>query len=131
MLIDPNILIGGIISIIVAIVGSGGFWQYLSSKSSKVLQITVENVKADLKRLKEEEEQKEIQNARRRILRFNDELLNNVDHSKEYFDDVIDDATRYKNYCLEHPGFQNGKAVMAIKNIERVYQMCMEEHKFL
>lgn len=70
-------------------------------------------------------------NSRSRILRFNDELLLKQRHSKEYFDQVLEDITSYQRYCSEHPEFKNEKAVLAIGNVERCYNKCMEEKDFL
>lgn len=131
MNVDANQLITGIVTIIVAVVGSQWFGTWVNSRNSNGIRAIVDQLKKDIERMKATEEEREIMNSRRRILRFNDELLNNVDHSKEYFDDVVNDCTIYKNYCAKNPSFRNGKAVLAIENIERVYRICMEEHKFL
>ena len=131
MKVDATVILNAVVPILVAMFGSQWFGNWLNSRRSNSLKTVVEGIKSDLLNMKETEERREITNSRRRILRFNDELLNNVDHSKEYFDDVLNDCTVYKQYCLKHPDFQNGKAVMAIKNIERVYEKCMAEHKFL
>ena len=79
----------------------------------------------------EKEQLKEALAARRRILRFNDELLQKVRHSKEMFDDILKDITDYDNYCREHPDFINKKAVLSEQNVARAYQKCMEENDFL
>ncbi len=73
----------------------------------------------------------EALNARRRILRFNDELLQNVKHSREMFDNVLDDITTYENYCDKNKDFKNHKATLAIENVNRVYKECMKDHSFL
>ena len=95
------------------------------------LQKDIDNLKDAFKTMREEEGVKDAQAARRRILRFNDELLRNVDHSKEYFDDILEDVRLYDVYCSEHKDFTNGKTVMATKNIKRCYENCMEKHSFL
>ena len=131
MTISVEVLIGAVVSIIVAIFGSTGFWQWVGSNSNKIIKTELAGIRKDFENLKTSEDRKEVKNARRRILRFNDELLNDMKHSKEYFDDILDDTTTYKRYCLEHPEFPNGKTVMAIENIEAVYRKCLTEHKFL
>lgn len=70
-------------------------------------------------------------NARRRILRFNDELLQNMQHSKEMFNNVLDDITDYERYCKDHKYFKNQKADLAIDNVRRVYKECMKDNSFL
>ena len=89
--------------------------------------------KIDKMKISEEEKEqlKEALAARRRILRFNDELLQKVRHSKEMFDDILKDITDYDNYCREHPDFLNKKAVLSEQNVARAYQKCMEENDFL
>jgi len=69
--------------------------------------------------------------ARTHILRFNDELYNNIDHSKEYFDQTLEDIDTYEKYCSNHPNFKNQRAVFAEDNIKSVYKKLIEEHKFL
>lgn len=89
--------------------------------------------KIDNMKISEEEKEqlKEALAARRRILRFNDELLLKIKHSKEMFDDILKDITDYDNYCRTHPDFKNKKAVFAEENVARAYQDCMEENDFL
>lgn len=69
--------------------------------------------------------------ARRRILRCSDEIRRKERHSEEYFNDVLDDISHYKKYCDEHPGFENEKAVLAIKLVERTYEKCISNNDFL
>ena len=79
----------------------------------------------------EKNQLKEALAARRRILRFNDELLLKIKHSKEMFNDILKDITDYDNYCRTHPDFKNKKAVFAEENVARAYQDCMENNSFL
>lgn len=69
--------------------------------------------------------------CRTRILRFNDEIIRGMHHTKEHFDDVLDDITEYSRYCETHKDFKNEKAVQAIANVTRTYQRCEEENSFL
>lgn len=69
--------------------------------------------------------------ARTRILRFNDELLRKDRHSKEMFDSVLEDVDFYERYCLDHPRYKNSKAVLAIANIKRCYEKCEQDNDFL
>lgn len=73
----------------------------------------------------------EATTCRYRILRFNDEVLHDQHHTKEHFDQILDDITRYERYCADHPEYENNKAVFAIANIKRVYQKCADENIFL
>lgn len=79
----------------------------------------------------ERENLKEALESRRRILGFNDELLQGFQHSQEMFGNVLDDITYYDDYCRNHPEFVNQRAILAESNIKRVYQECMEKRIFL
>lgn len=68
---------------------------------------------------------------RYRILRFNDEIIQEVRHTKEHFDQILEDIDNYEKFCKENPDFPNNKAVLAIKNIKDVYDKCVEENDFL
>lgn len=130
-MIEPTTLITAIVAIVAAIFGSTGFWQWMSDRSKGGVRASIDALRKELDKMKTSEDEREAKNSRRRILRFNDELLRKVDHSKEYFDDILSDVDTYEEYCEKHHGFQNGKAVMAIENIRRCYRLCVEEDKFL
>lgn len=131
MTVDPNIIIGGFVSIIVAIFGSAGFWQWVSNQGNKEVKAEIKKIRLEFGELKEADELKEARSARRRILRTNDEIYNHVKHSREFFDDVLEDINAYENFCRRNPDFRNGKAALAIENIERVYRDCMKDGSFL
>lgn len=78
------------------------------------------------KRVKEE---RALQ-ARTQILRFADELYNGDHHSKEYFDDVLDNIDMYEKYCKANPDFKNNKTVMSAGLIKDTYNKLFEQHKF-
>ena len=131
MTVDPNIIIGGVVSVIVAIFGSAGFWQWVSNQGNKEVKTEIKKIRVEFGELKEADELKEARSARRRILRTNDEIYNHVKHSREFFDDVLEDINAYENFCRRNPDFRNGKAALAIENIERVYRECMKDGSFL
>lgn len=70
--------------------------------------------------------------CRYRIIRFNDEILQKDRlHTKEHFDQILDDIDEYEDYCRQDPDYKNSKAVMAINHIRQVYQKCTDEGTFL
>lgn len=77
------------------------------------------------------EEEERVRNARQRILRFNDELLFRTKHSKEHYDDVLEDIDKYEEYCINHPEYKNNKANRAIENIRNEYDSHLQNHDFL
>lgn len=89
-----------------------------------------ENLKL-LENLRSTISEHEATTCRYRILRFNDEILHDQKHSKEHFDQILEDITRYEKFCAEHPEYENNKAILAIENIKRVYKKCSDESTFL
>ncbi|MEI4872652.1 hypothetical protein Q8G47_28405, partial [Klebsiella pneumoniae] len=66
-----------------------------------------------------------------RILRASDELRLGIEHSHEYFKDILDDISFYNNFCDQHHDFKNMQAVAAIEFVTETYQKCLKENKFL
>lgn len=76
-------------------------------------------------------EQKDAEDARNHILRFGDEIKNKVRHSEEYFNQILDDITKYEQYCETHKDFKNARTVATVQIINEVYQKCLKEKDFL
>ena len=77
------------------------------------------------------DEKLEADHCRARILRFNNELLREIPHTKEEFIEVLKDIDEYERYCREHEDYANGRAIHAIANIGRVYDERLVKHDFL
>ena len=90
-----------------------------------------DKIEKDIADVKKKVGESDAVNSRYRILRFDDELLHDVKHSKEHFDQILHDIDVYEKYCNEHRDFENNIALMAIKHIKVVYQNCIENNKFL
>lgn len=68
---------------------------------------------------------------RARILRFNQELIRQIPHTREEFIEVLTEIDRYQQFCQKHPDYPNSRAVHAIANIGRVYDERLQKHDFL
>lgn len=110
-------------------------WSWIAKKIGKALNgevvEKVDNLERNVENLRNECEEREATKCRARILRFGDEILHNVRHSKEHFDQVLLDITAYEQYCNEHPHFKNNVAMATIKRITEVYEECVENNDFL
>lgn len=95
------------------------------------LKSEIKGMKTEIDTLKKEEELERVRQARQRILRFNDEILFEKRHSKEHFDEILDDIDTYEEYCRTHEEYENNKAVLAIATIREVYKDCLKTHDFL
>lgn len=98
---------------------------------SKDINSRVDNLSAKVSELEKANELERVRCARQRILRFNDEILCNQRHSKEHFDEVLEDITTYEHYCNTHKDYENDKAVLAIGTIREIYKDCLKTHDFL
>lgn len=96
------------------------------------LEKKIDGIQKDIDNLRSEIKKGDALQARRRILRFNDELLIGQMHSKEAFDDVLEDVDTYSSYCKLHiSDFTNHKANLAMEHIKNVYLKCEQEASFL
>lgn len=77
------------------------------------------------------DEMREADKCRGRILHFNNELLRDIPHTKEEFIEVLKDIDDYEAYCRDHKNYENGRAVHAIGNINRIYDERLKLHDFL
>ena len=91
----------------------------------------VEVLHAQTKNITDRLEQKDAEDARNHILRFGDEIKNKVRHSEEYFNQILDDITKYEQYCETHKDFKNARTVATVQIINEVYQKCLKEKDFL
>lgn len=106
--------------IVIAIICSGAFFsfiQYMINRwdSKRGIEKKVDSLSDNF------DEYKATQ-ARTHILRFSDELHNNLFHSKDYFKQTIADIDTYEKYCEKHPDFSNGLTVMASEYIKEEYK---------
>lgn len=68
--------------------------------------------------------------CRIRILRFEDELRLNRKHTKDMFDQVLEDINFYELYCQSHPNFRNNIINITIAHIKEVYREELEGGKW-
>ena len=91
----------------------------------------IQDLRVELKENEEKEDEREVINARIRILEFCDELQEGRKHSKDRYDQVLQDITLYNSYCSVHPDFKNNQTEATVKYIEREYNDHLARHDFL
>lgn len=77
------------------------------------------------------DELQKAEDARAAALRFNNELLRNIPHTREEYFEVLQKIDIYEDYCNRHKEYENNRAVHAIANINRVYDERLAKHDFL
>lgn len=110
-------------------------WSWLLGKIGNMLNADVkteyEKLSKDVQRIQSDFWMQMAKEARYRILRFDDEILQGHKHSKEHFDEMLGDIDVYERYCVEHPEFPNNKCVLAIAHIKAVYANNVNNQSFL
>ena len=106
-------------------------WSWIGKVLNKDILHKLEKVEKDVAEVKREVGESSAVSSRYRILRFDDEILHDMKHSKEHFDQILLDIDVYEKFCDEHPDFKNNLAVMAIKHIKEIYSNCSRENSFL
>ena len=119
-------------AIITFIVGGGflGFLQFLISRHDdknndiKDLKEYVtkmeERLTEKIEAIEEKADERNAVNARVRILRFADETLEGKRHSKDSFDQ-----------CLQDIDFKNNQTASTVTYIKKIYMERLEKHDFL
>lgn len=86
----------------------------------------------DIDKIQLDCEKKQADDARNRILLFDDELRVHKKHSRELFDQILIDVDFYENFCNTHKDtYKNSKATSAINNIRHVYDVVKEANDFI
>lgn len=91
----------------------------------------VQDVKQDMTNFRDKSDERDATGCRTRILRFGDEILHGVPHSKEHYDQILLDIDSYEEYCDLHQEYKNNVAVATMKRIKAKYQEHLEEDSFL
>lgn len=95
------------------------------------LERKVDSLQSQFEEHIEKTELDNVSRCRQQILRFNDELVHGTYHTKEHFDEIMEDIDMYEEYCSTHENYPNNKASISIENIKEVYSKCLKEQKFL
>lgn len=130
-------MVHGAENLLFVLIGGGllTFIQFLISRHDSKHDLTKDILKAlsdtntRLSALEKAVEEDKAVQSRTKILRFKDELYNNIDHSQEYFEQILDDCESYNRYCSEHPDFANGRTKTAAEYIKSEYLRLFQAHK--
>lgn len=112
---------------------NGAVMKEISSLKTEMGNVNkeVQGIKKDVADIREEAKEREATSRRARILEFGDEILHDVDYSKEHWDSILMDCSEYEHYCDDHPHYMNNVAKATIKHIKHMYDKHLEEDSFL
>ena len=119
-----------VLIVIVSLLSATAVWDFakflINRKDDTKAQIV--EVKKSIKSLDDRMAQNQAILARTHILKFDDDLLNDVKHSKEYFSQTLQDIDAYEAFCMDHPNFKNSYATAAINHIRSTYDDLLKKH---
>lgn len=104
-------------------------WSWLAKSVGKAIGIAAVEKKLD--EHISTDDRRDADRHRMEILRFNNELLRSIDHTKEEFMEVLAEIDAYERFCNDHPDYPNNRAVLAIENIRENYRERLKKHDFL
>lgn len=122
-----------VLTIICAVLGSAGAFgliEFLIRRHDNRTGLIV-SIKKEIDEMKAEREKDRATDARRRILNASDEILHGVIHSREWWEQVLQDIDDYEVYCRSHEKYENNRAKIAIKSLADCYAERRERHDFL
>lgn len=113
----------------VAIVTASAIWDFIKFLINRRdgEKKDLKGIKSAIEALSDKVDRNQAILARTHILRFDDELINGIDHSKEYFSQQLQDIDTYEAYCKLHPDFKNNYAVIASEHIKKVYAELLDK----
>lgn len=97
----------------------------------KSIKDDLNNIHDEMEKEKTHSRRKEADAARNRILRFDDELRRKVDHSEEFFNQILEDINTYESFCSADKGYENARANGAIAHIKKVHEHCRNTNTFI
>jgi hypothetical protein len=117
----------GVMAILLAVLQR----KWKKADQQDVILAKLDKIEKRMDQMEADDAEREAKHARICILRFGDECSHEVRHSREHFEQVIEDVDAYETYCRDHPDFKNNKAVLTIKLIKDTYQRRLLNNDFI
>lgn len=127
-----NIELELIITVIIAIIGSNALWgflQFLLERKDKKSDCSKKILEA-IQKINNKIDQRTAVGCRIRILKFMDEIIEGWEHSKDSYNQIMQDITQYHQYCEEHPQFLNHQTDATIERIKKDYEQRLATNDF-
>ena len=127
-----NIELELIVTVIIAIIGSNALWgfiQFLLERKDKKKDRSQKILEA-IQKINNKIDQRTAVGCRIRILKFMDEIIEGWEHSKDSYNQIMQDITHYHQYCEEHPQFLNHQTDATIERIKKDYEQRLATNDF-
>lgn len=130
---------GGVAAIIMTLLQVSAIkinpWSFLARKFGRAVNREiiekVDHLEQDVQRIERKQDRERAVTARIRILRFADEMQDGRKHTKEHYDQTLEDIKVYEDYCDADKDFRNNIAVITIQYIKENYGERLRKHDFL
>lgn len=119
--------VAGAVSLVLFLIGRHDNKNDVFSK----IEEEIASIKETIEELKTDNKRGRAVAARIRILNGSDEVVHGERHSREWWDQILDDITFYENYCDEDKDFKNKKAVNAKQHLNDTYVKVYERNDFI
>jgi len=103
---------------------------WIGKQINSEMKNDMRNLEEKITKLARRVDEKEIDDLRWEILDFSNSCMNGRLHTKGEFDHIVSQNQKYHR-ILEENGMKNGQVEIEYKNIERIYQKCIERNNFL
>lgn len=100
-------------------------WSWIGGLFGRLLGIKALSDKVDA--IEKKVDRNQAITIRVRILRYEDEVQNGIEHSKDSWNQVMDDIGRYEQYTNENPDFKNNITVATIHHLKKIYEELLEK----
>ena len=127
-----NIELELIVTVIIAIIGSNALWgfiQFLLERKDKKKDCSQKILEA-IQKINNKLDQRTAISCRIRILKFMDEIIEGWGHSKDSYNQIMQDITYYHQYCEEHPQFLNHQTDATIERLKKDYEQRLATNDF-
>ena len=91
----------------------------------------VDSMEQQIIKLEDKADERDATLCRTRFLRFGDEIMHGVPHSKEHYDQTLADIDTYETFCKSHPNYINNVAKVTIRHIKNKYEEHLTDDSFL
>ena len=121
-----------VIAVVVAVVGSNALWgflQFLLERKDKKNDCSKKILEA-IQKINNKIDQRTAVGCRIRILKFMDEIIEGWEHSKDSYNQIMQDITHYHQYCEEHPQFLNHQTDATIERLRKDYEQRLATNDF-
>lgn len=121
-----------VIAVVVAVVGSNALWgflQFLLERKDKKNDCSKKILEA-IQKINNKIDQRTAVGCRIRILKFMDEIIEGWEHSKDSYNQIMQDITHYHQYCEEHPQFLNHQTDATIERLKKDYEQRLVTNDF-